>query len=164
MGNKLSPISQFLDRFLQGVQVYQSFQEMESRRKLAEQQGRHLDLQSGQLEMQRQQMLDKQIKNAQLEEIAKGLEQETTRTTSIPGATPGDITPTLAPPPYGQQPGGYSISPGSRLAPEIGLAPIDITTQVPPTPDQTMQAAAVRFAGSPAILEMLRNFRRWRGR
>ena len=92
-----SPISQFLDRFLQGVQVYQSFQDMENRRKLAEQQGRHLDLQGGRLEMQRQDMLDKQIQRSQLEEFARGMEQGTTRTTSIPGATPGDITPTLAP-------------------------------------------------------------------
>jgi len=116
------------------------------------------------LDIEQKKFVEAQRRQAILEDFAKGLEKATRRTTQIPGATPGDITPTLAPPPYGQQPKGYSIAPGARLAPETGLAPMDITTQVPPTPDQTMQAAAVRFAGSPAILEMLRNFRRWRGR
>ena len=150
MGNKLSPISQFLDRFLQGVQVYQSFQEMENRR-------RQTGINQQRLDIEQKKFVEAQRRQAILEDFAKGLEKGTTRTTQIPGAEPTDITPTLAPPPYGRQPAGYSIDLGARFAPETGLAPMDITTQVPPTDEQKMRAAAVRFGGSPAILQMLKD-------
>lgn len=140
-----SPVSRFIDRFLQGLQIYDQFQRTEEIRKRTE-------LEQQQVEEQVRDATAKRQLAQEFYELGKPFLEGQTEKVQIPGATPGEITPELPPQMMGQPPRGYSIAPGEKLSPDLAIPPTEILRRTEPSlRDKTIGAAFM--AGKPDIVE-----------
>src|SRR3990167_6006847 len=132
-----SPVSRFIDRFLQGLQIYDQFQRTEEIRKRTE-------LEQQQVEEQVRDATAKRQLAQEFYELGKPFLEGQTEKVQIPGATPGEITPELPPQMMGQPPRGYSIAPGEKLSPDLAIPPTEILRRTEPSlRDKTIGAAFI---------------------
>ena len=131
---RISPIDNFLNRFIQGAQLYQSFQDMANRQK-------QTGIAQQQAELARQKWDEEQRRQAELEKFAQSYEAPTQKTVTTPPFIPEQTAP---------GPLGFT-----GLSPEVNLPAQQFQQEVPPSEENKIKAQIVRAGYGPGITRML---------